>query len=313
MTRRLISAIHVSFVLFLSTTSSLAVSSSTTSEASSEELLQQMHAHPSQSHTETQTQTSSSSQYGVDCSWPIHSLEFNNKTQRCSYKYPDLLGDRTSLYSNFIQGCRNQYGERCDETEFSRIEQARMQPQSMVNYTSTGYHKMRAPKRLFQLIIQEHWERNKHRATAEEEEEEQEFVEKWAKGHTYVNYWEINTTYYGLSDAKAGGSHALCDEILYEAQQVLEEWTSMELRPTSLYGIRVYKEGSILVPHVDRMPLVSSAIINVAQDPDMQEDWPLEVYDRNGQAVNISMVPGDMVLYESGSLVHGVSAFVGLE
>lgn len=41
---------------------------------------------------------------------------------------------------------------------------------------------------------------------------------------------------------------------------------------------RVYREGAILNPHVDRNPLVSSAIINVAQDPDMTEDWPLEVY-----------------------------------
>ena len=61
------------------------------------------------------------------------------------------------------------------------------------------------------------------------------------------------------------------------------------------------------MPHVDRNPLIASAIVNVAQDPNMAEDWPLEVYGRDGQAVNISMVPGDMVLYESGTLIHGVS------
>jgi len=49
--------------------------------------------------------------------------------------------------------------------------------------------------------------------------------------------------------------------------------------------------------------LVSSCIINVAQDVD--EDWPLEVYDRHDRAVNVTMQPGDLVLYESGSLVHG--------
>jgi hypothetical protein len=48
---------------------------------------------------------------------------------------------------------------------------------------------------------------------------------------------------------------------------------------------------------------VSSCIINVAQDVD--EDWLLEVYDRDGKAVNVTMEPGDMVLYESGSLIHG--------
>jgi len=32
---------------------------------------------------------------------------------------------------------------------------------------------------------------------------------------------------------------------------------------------------------------------------------PLEVYGRDGLAVNITMLPGDMVLYESHSLLHG--------
>ena len=56
-------------------------------------------------------------------------------------------------------------------------------------------------------------------------------------------------------------------------------------------------------PHVDRLPLVSSAIINVAQDVD--EPWPLEVNGHDGKAYNVTMEPGDMVLYESHSVVHG--------
>jgi prolyl 4-hydroxylase len=70
-----------------------------------------------------------------------------------------------------------------------------------------------------------------------------------------------------------------------------------------LYGIRVYTEGSILATHVDRLPLVSSAIINVAQDLD--EPWPIEVYGHDGKATNVTMEPGDMVLYESHSVLHG--------
>lgn len=49
--------------------------------------------------------------------------------------------------------------------------------------------------------------------------------------------------------------------------------------------------------------MISSCIINVAQDVD--EDWPLEVYGRDGLAYNVTMQPGDMVLYESHSLIHG--------
>ena len=80
--------------------------------------------------------------------------------------------------------------------------------------------------------------------------------------------------------------------------------TKYTLSPTSLYGIRVYKSKSILAPHVDRLPLVTSAIINVAQDVD--EDWPLEVIGHDGVAYNITMEPGDMVLYESHSVIHGM-------
>ena len=54
---------------------------------------------------------------------------------------------------------------------------------------------------------------------------------------------------------------------------------------------------------VDRFPLVTSAIINVDQDVD--EPWPLEVYGHDGMATNVTMEPGDMVLYESHSVVHG--------
>jgi prolyl 4-hydroxylase len=54
---------------------------------------------------------------------------------------------------------------------------------------------------------------------------------------------------------------------------------------------------------VDRLPLVSSAIINVAQD--VEEPWFLEVYDHQGVAHNITMEAGDLVLYESHSIIHG--------
>jgi hypothetical protein len=72
---------------------------------------------------------------------------------------------------------------------------------------------------------------------------------------------------------------------------------------TSVYGIRVYKQGSVLAPHVDRLPLVTSAIINVAQDVD--EPWSLELIGHDGKAHNVTMEPGQMVLYESHSVIHG--------
>ena len=38
---------------------------------------------------------------------------------------------------------------------------------------------------------------------------------------------------------------------------------------------------------------------------DVEEDWYLEVYGHDGKATNVTMKPGDMVLYESHSVIHG--------
>lgn len=43
----------------------------------------------------------------------------------------------------------------------------------------------------------------------------------------------------------------------------------------------------MLATHVDRLPLVSSAIVQVDQDID--EPWPIEVYGRDGKAYNVTV------------------------
>lgn len=59
-----------------------------------------------------------------------------------------------------------------------------------------------------------------------------------------------------------------------------------------------------MMPHVDRSPLVASAILSVAQDVD--EPWPFEVYHHEtGLAHNVTLKPGEMLLFESHSVIHG--------
>ena len=107
--------------------------------------------------------------------------------------------------------------------------------------------------------------------------------------------WECPTYMVSVEDAKLRGGGRILKQAIWEAaRSTIQEWTGEELTECSLYGVRVYKEGAILATHVDRLPLVSSAIINVAQDVD--EPWPLEVYNHKGEAVNVTMEPGDMVL-----------------
>jgi hypothetical protein len=123
--------------------------------------------------------------------------------------------------------------------------------------------------------------------------------------NTYVNHWDGNSHLVNVEDSSMkGGGYALKQHIWNAARDTISEWTGQQLAECSLYGIRVYHEGAMLAPHVDRLPLVSSAIINVDQDVD--EPWPLEVIGHDGIAVNITMEPGDLVLYESHSIIHGV-------
>ena len=81
------------------------------------------------------------------------------------------------------------------------------------------------------------------------------------------------------------------------------EWMGHDLRVSSLSGIKVYKTGAVIAPHLESPPLVNTLIINVADDLD--EPWPLEVYGRDGMALNITMETGDMLLCEAHSIIHG--------
>jgi hypothetical protein len=194
--------------------------------------------------------------YGVDCSWPIHS----SSVDKCPIK--GMLGDRMAVYEEYMEGCRAKWGKsgaaRCDSNERDRIEMSKRQPQSMVNYTDTGFKKIKAPPQLWNLLSS-YWERNKANKQAE----------NWGKGNVYTNNWAAETYMVSVENAGLrGGGMSLKNKIWELARPTIEEWTGMKLKPSSLYGIRVYTEGAILAPHVDRLPLVSSCIINVAQDVD---------------------------------------------
>lgn len=119
-----------------------------------------------------------------------------------------------------------------------------------------------------------------------------------------MNHWQSPSKLINVEDtSNKGGGFALKNSIWNAARDTISEWTGHKLSECSLYGIRVYREGAVLATHVDRLPLVSSAIINVDQDVD--EPWPLEVIGHDGKAHNVTMLPGDLVLYESHSILHG--------
>ncbi|GMI38985.1 hypothetical protein TeGR_g6460 [Tetraparma gracilis] len=244
--------------------------------------------------------------YGVDESFPIHHssviphtsggslTSIASRVLGGSNRRENVLGhDVQRKYDDFMRGCAERYSKReCENTERDRVKMNMRQPASMANYTSPGYMKKKLDPELF-AEIRDFYEKYKGK----------EKVENWPTGNTYTNHWESPTYMISLEDRKLRGGPELKPRIWDEVKTSLEEWTGMDVTPTSLYGIRVYKEGSMLAPHVDRMPLVTSAIIQVAQS--VREDWALEVYDHDGNAHNITMEPGDLVLYESHSIIHG--------
>ena len=149
------------------------------------------------------------------------------------------------------------------------------------NYTEIGFKKMKAPESVFK-VIKDFWEANK----------DSEKVEDFGVGYTITNHWDNPPTMVSVEDSTlVGGGFHFRDQIWNMANEAIQEWTGQKSFPTSVYGIRVYKEGSILATHIDRLPLVSSMIINVDQDVD--EDWPLEVIGHDGIAYNVSMQPGE--------------------
>lgn len=213
-----------------------------------------------------------------DVSWAI-----KNVTLRHQYHQ-----DR---YDRFMKECRKA-SSYCKGKEALRLYMNQEQPASVYNYTTTGYLKRRTPPMLWKLI-HDFYQNNKG----------QEVVEYEKSINPYHNTWDRHTEIVRLDNVTLGGGPHLQALISRGVRPILEAWTGQKLAPVSVYGIRFYRNESILTPHVDRTPLVTSCIINVDQDVD--EDWPLEIYDHTGVARNITMKPGDMVLYESHSVIHG--------
>ncbi len=250
-------------------------------------------------------------EYGVDVSAPMHYMDIstnypwlphnvdpaNNPTPPEYVGMPiQPLGNVKKRYEETMANCTKKYPKPkgvCEETEMDRVAMSLRQPQSMQNYTEMGFKKIKTPPAVWELL-KTFWDKNHDKRKPE----------NWPRGNTYVNHWDSPTYMISVEDRKLRGGGGILKQAIWDAaRDTIQEWTGEELTECSLYGVRVYTEGAVLATHVDRMPLVSSAIVNVAQDVD--EPWPLEVISHDGKAYNVTMEPGDMVLYESHSTLHG--------
>jgi hypothetical protein len=109
--------------------------------------------------------------YGLDCSFPIANQILNGCDSSTMFESP-----RQNVYDDFMEGCYREYdSDWCNPEEESRLAMNHRQPQSMVNLTSTGYHKVRAPDALMKLLTN-FWESNKDYMVEEE----------WSRGSIYT-------------------------------------------------------------------------------------------------------------------------------
>jgi hypothetical protein len=168
-------------------------------------------------------------EYGVDVSFPIHhgkistnypwlphNIDPQHQTPR---EYQDMpaqpLGDRETFYDDFLKSCVKHFGkrgQRCISSENDRVAMSLRQPQSMQNYTATGFTKIKAPEHVWKLIKQ-FWDANKHKQNNE----------NWGAGNTYTNNWECPTKMVSVEDTGLrGGGRVLKKQIWDAARDVIQ-------------------------------------------------------------------------------------------
>lgn len=84
--------------------------------------------------------------------------------------------------------------------------------------------------------------------------------------------------------------------------------TGTELLPTYSYS-RVYLPGAWLKKHTDRPACEVSATVALAQKT--EKPWPLGIQSRDGQAVEVILNPGDMLIYSGMDMPHWRDPFEG--
>ena len=164
--------------------------------------------------------------YGFDVSYPVQ--HFFDKARNT------IASDR---YFQAIRACYRKFSmQECDSSEKSRLRMNLEQPKNQYNYTSAGFKKMQTPEAAWEPLIQFYMQ-NKNLVQPE----------KWPRANTYLNSWSAPTQLIPIQDTGLRGGVSLKKKALWEViQPLMEEWTGQQLRPVSLYGVRVYQEGAIL-------------------------------------------------------------------
>jgi len=92
-------------------------------------------------------------------------------------------------------------------------------------------------------------------------------------------------------------------KVLDALKPLHEKWAGVALEPTSVYGVRLYRDGATLADHLDVPEThVISSILHV--DSSVTAPFPIEIEDATGAYAAVDLKPGQMMFYESAKCFH---------
>merc|ERR1711892_304366 len=244
-----------------------------------------------------------------------------NCRQSCQNLYKDTtfedLPSEVQSYGGFEDIIKDNFGEEieiCDlKKGWSNMAMARAlsimgisasQPKWVPRFHPVGFQKVKIPKDIYARILNNRkkilLEKKKFKLEACDAGMQncERFVESQEAQECHI----VSNENYFFRPLDG----AVLDDIYTKLRPMAQDWidNKVELAGTSIYGIRKYTRGAWLMGHLDHLKShVISAILNVKQDVD--EDWPLQIFDHGGKLHEIILKAGEMVWYESASLIHG--------
>jgi hypothetical protein len=159
------------------------------------------------------------------------------------------------------------------------------------NFTATGFAVVDAPKDL-------------HKALYDKLHE-----------HLEGDDWEEHLNLEGSKPLEIMGPHtpyfynnaALNNRAMKELHEDHENWAGIPLKQSMTYGVRIYRNLTQLLMHVDRSDThIISSIFHIDHQYDSDDEpWPIEIEDYKGKTHAIDLKPGQILHYESAKCFHG--------
>mmetsp|Transcript_12354 Transcript_12354/g.39106 ORF Transcript_12354/g.39106 Transcript_12354/m.39106 type:complete len:443 (-) Transcript_12354:57-1385(-) len=175
-------------------------------------------------------------------------------------------------------------------SEVTRLRMNALSHDQVPKWTPVGYKRITIPPTMFRDIRAFH-DAYAHTAS----------MENWDCGACYVNHATSEPP--RMITMPAAVKRYIFDTM----RPIVAEWigATEPLEDVSCYGLREYRAGSMLRNHFDRTDThAASVILAIAQDVP-GDPWPLEAVGHDGVAVNVTLKPGEGLLYESASVLHG--------